>query len=128
MLVIAFASLASGSIAHAGAQSATIGIDDVTVILAPDNSGTAWGSMGFARNTPDSTQSIGCSLQGPPLMSGCFAVSPAGLSVKCTTSDPTFAFVVSGIASDSFVNFSWDKTGTCMTVALSTDSTRQPKK
>jgi hypothetical protein len=115
---------------HAGEQSARIGIDDVNVVWAPDLSGKAWGSLGYARNSADSVQAIGCDLSGAaggmPVVH-CFAVNVAGKREDCWAGDWTLAEIALAINSDSNIGFSWDPGNKCTSISTSTDSTRQPK-
>jgi hypothetical protein len=122
--------LTGQSIAHAGAKSALPSDDEVNVVIAPDRSGKAWGSLGYARNTPDTTQSIGCTLAaslGSAPTIYCFAITVDKIPGTCWVSDWTLAQVVSGINSDSHLVFAWDKSGQCTSISVTADSTRAPK-
>ncbi|XXF74908.1 hypothetical protein P2318_17695 [Myxococcaceae bacterium GXIMD 01537] len=89
----------------------------------------AYGSIGFARNTADSVQSIGCatSFGGGSSSGQCNARNAAGHSVSCFTTNPQAIAVMQSINDSSWVYFSWDASGQCVNVQVENASTYQPK-
>jgi hypothetical protein len=97
----------------------------------------AFGSMGSARNSVDSTQQIGCEvdvLANGIVYGGCSAVSAASvgagpISASCSFyNQPGFAAVAQSVSSDSFIIFTWDANGVCQQITSSNFSLWEPKK
>ncbi len=103
--------------------------DPVVVNLAIHE---AFGSIGSARNSEDSVQYIGCSIEADLThdpMAACFAMDVTGTTVLCTSSSPRIVAAVQGISSLSFLDFLWDSEGNCtyvFLVSVSSDPPRAP--
>jgi len=85
----------------------------------------ATGDVGYVRNTPDSTQYIGCEYTATT--GDCFAVNSAGLYKTCTTTDPALIEVMHSISGDSNLFFTWNPDGTCKSIRVQKDSMPAPK-
>lgn len=98
----------------------------------------AGGSLGAARNSNDTRQTIGCmawdtmSLSDPDPDQGvlivCRAVNAAGVSFSCETTNPKFLRVVAGIGTDSWVSFAATPEGWCSRIQVENASRFEPKK
>jgi hypothetical protein len=92
----------------------------------------AVGAIGSARNSLDTTQYIGCSVDTYAdgyVQGWCYAQSPAGVSGSCHfVNNPALAGAVEAMTSDSLVNISWDASGNCWEINLDNDSRWEPKK
>jgi len=86
----------------------------------------AAGAMGTARNSQDSSQYIGCSLQGyagsSPTSLYCFAQNSAGTYCGCGSSDPHLIAVAQSMTSDPYLYFGWDANSTCSWLRVEEDS------
>jgi len=89
----------------------------------------ALGSIGSARNSADSVQYIGCSIEADsstdPLIA-CFATDETGTSALCTSSSPRLVAAVQGITSLSFIDFQWDSDQSCTFVYVVNASFNPP--
>ena len=89
----------------------------------------ALGSIGSARNSADSVQFIGCSIEADsstdPLIA-CFATDETGTSALCTSSSPRLVAAVQGITSLSFIDFQWDSDQSCTFVYVVNASFNPP--
>ena len=90
----------------------------------------ALGSIGSARNSADSVQYIGCSIEADsstdPLIA-CFATDETGTSALCTSSSPRLVAAVQGITSLSFIDFQWDSDQSCTFVYVDSASFNPPR-
>jgi len=123
-------SLLSGGLALAGARYTY----PVTVV---PGARYAYGSMGSARNSVDTTASIMCYLQAGLSSAGaafapiasCSAGDAAGNSGYCSTNEPQFVDAVRNmVGSDSYINFTWNAYGTCTEINVYNGSYFEPKK
>jgi hypothetical protein len=91
----------------------------------------AYGSLGSARNSPDSYQMIGCSVHYDPVNGknnvNCSAQDAAKNTAQCASQQPELVQIALGIGSDSFVQFSWDAAGECTGLHVGNDSSLAPK-
>ena len=89
----------------------------------------ALGSIGSARNSADSVQYIGCSIEADsstdPLIA-CFATDETGTSALCTSSSPRLVAAVQAITSLSFIDFQWDSDQSCTFVYVVNASFNPP--
>lgn len=109
-----------GTAAFAGMHS------EMEVTVRPDPEfAFAAGSLGTARNTPDSVQWIGCSSGGN--YATCTAVDAKGLMGSCSTSNPTQIAAIHSLNGDSTIVFAWDATGKCLWVSVRNSSYAAPK-
>ncbi len=121
-LISAFAVLLVASYASAGGRATSpVVIDSVNR--------TAYGNLGDARNSSDSTQYIGCmSWSAPGFLSGsCFAVNTAGTYVSCYTTDAKIVSVIQSLSPDGFLSFNWNASGNCATLYTINTSWTSPK-
>jgi hypothetical protein len=89
----------------------------------------AYGSIGSARNSADSVQFIGCSLEADSstdAMVACFASDANGIDALCITSSPRIVAAVQAITAQPFIDFTWDSDGNCTFVFLDTASYNSP--
>ena len=85
----------------------------------------AAGDLGYARNTADQVQYIGCT--SSPTFGICYAVNAAGLSKSCSTTDPTLMALIRSLNGDSYLFFNWNTDGTCRLINVSNNSKFAPK-
>ncbi len=89
----------------------------------------AYGSLGSARNSSDSVQSIGCSVFYDTANSrnqvSCQATTAAGVTAQCGSQDPNLVQVALAIHSNSYVQFRWNA-GECTTIFVSNTSALAP--
>jgi hypothetical protein len=99
------------------------------------NNGAAFaqGTMGSARNSRDSTQQIGCFIQGnvrytPYTLGSCSAYDANGDAASCVFVDrPVLQQAVASISDDSFLVFGWDNGGQCTFITVVNDSAYEPR-
>lgn len=93
---------------------------------------TTWssGGLGFAYNTPNDVEYIGCNVtqySDNSLSVSCFAQDVEGDYASCWSDNPVFANAVYGMTADSRVDFmSWPD-GTCRFVIVQNSSFNAPK-
>ncbi|WP_375769257.1 hypothetical protein NR798_47580 [Archangium gephyra] len=121
------AATAFGSAAWAGYKSS----GQVTI---NSNTNEAWGSMGYARNSADNTQYIGCSLEwtaGGGVINGrCKARTAAGKELECLihNANDWVLGTLGTITSDSAIRFRRKIAGTeCDVLTVENYSWDQPK-
>jgi hypothetical protein len=93
-------------------------------------SGTfAAGSVGYARNSSDSKQYIGCDLYATQggLLGECFAMDSAGKSIWCYSYDKNIVQAIGSVNGDSLVQFSVNSDTTCSYVYIRNISFYAPK-
>lgn len=83
----------------------------------------AFGTTAGARSDPDPTQSIGCSLFSAlgQVEGTCNAVANGNLRM-CVTRDQTHLAAIASVTSESRIAFTWDSTGACASVRISSGS------
>jgi hypothetical protein len=118
---------AAALIASAFSTAAFAGLHtEMEVTVRPDPEfAFAAGSLGTARNTPDSVQWIGCSSGGN--YASCTAVDAKGLMGSCSTSNPAHIAAIHSLNGDSQIVFAWDGTGKCLWVSVRNYSFTPPK-
>jgi hypothetical protein len=112
------------------AIAGTVSSVPVSVTVNADLSGSAYGNLASARQSADSQQFIGCSIQraanpttGIVTAGGyCQARNASGTMGFCSTTDATLLDAVQGIADYSYVSFAWRADGTCTRINVSTQS------
>ena len=86
----------------------------------------ATGDLGYVRNTADPYQYIGC--EATATLGNCYAVTSAGVSKTCTTTDAALIELIRSIKGDSNLYFSWSSTdGSCKNIRVRNDSLAAPK-
>lgn len=91
------------------------------------------GSMGSARNTSDTVQYIGCSLDGEGRetpIGMCFAETSAGVFRSCVTTGKVHIALIAGMDSDSLIRFHAELggDGSCTYLDIRSGSLYAPKK
>lgn len=94
-------------------------------VTIKDTKGFAYGDLGYARNTADTVQYIGCSVTG--VIAVCAARDSTGLTRSCSTSDPDLMALARSLNGDSYLSFSWDGSGFCTTLQVRNYSWLAPK-
>jgi hypothetical protein len=111
--------------------SAQAGMKTIQQVVVNEAQSSAWGDLGYARNTADSTQYIGCYLIGSGVDGGtygiCTARNAAGVTRSCSTDASNYLYIITSINSDSFVQFKWNTAGKCTMIIVETHSTHAPK-
>lgn len=111
--------------ASAGAKIAypvTIAINQNGVAMS------AKGAMGTARNSANTKEYIGCTVQAKPASVRCWAVDANGKGASCTSTDPAIIQAALGVIAESnlFFTIAADAT-TCSGLWVSTFSYHEPK-
>jgi hypothetical protein len=117
-----------GIVAMSSPSLAGLRIDEPVVVNMAIRE--ALGSIGSARNSADSVQFIGCSIEADSStdpMIACFATDEIGTSVLCTSSSPKLVAAVQAITSLSFIDFQWDSDGNCTFVYVDSASFNPPR-
>jgi hypothetical protein len=86
-----------------------------TVRVFPD-SRIAYGTLGSARNSSNSVESLECHIESWDDASTevtCWAVNSSGTSGGCSSTNASLVNTARGISSDSYVYFKWDSAGEC---------------
>jgi hypothetical protein len=123
MLLAACAGGAYASIASAGANLPfPVSINTILAVAS--------GSLGSARNSPDSVQYMYCLVTGTAtsLTGQCFAHDAGIQSAKCTTTNPNLVGAIQEIPPDAYVSFTWDAFGNCTALQVINASRLEIKK
>lgn len=99
-------------------------------VVIDDRSMTASGSLGTARNSSNTYERIGCSVDsfgGSDKTVICTAREASGNSAECSTSDPGIFDLAMNIDSDSYVQFGWDASSRCSRLSVRKGSQTEPK-
>jgi hypothetical protein len=85
---------------------------------------SANGVLGSARNSSDPNESIGCYVYnyGSGAFGYCSAVDSNGVIHACSAWSAEMLATMRALSSDSFLSFSWDGLGNCLSVEESTMS------
>ena len=101
----------------------------VTIVLAPDGSGSAQGDMLTARVSKNDVELIGCGVRvfdtgpGGVFQFGfCQATDADDQAVFCSTQNVDLLEAMKATADYSFITFSFDADGACTRVGFSTQS------
>ena len=118
--------LLAAGLGHAGRKITTNATINTT-------SGTAWGSLGSARSSADTTQYIGCytTLTTTTSHAGCVAVNAVGTYRSCYTYDANLIAAIRTLTPDAYIEFAWETEGSpfCKSIfvrAMSYDEPRVP--
>jgi hypothetical protein len=86
----------------------------------------AYGSLGSARASADTNQTIGCSTfhTGATI---CSARDAAGINGACSTTDPAYRSAANSLNGDSRIYFQWDTAGACTYLQIENYSSWAPK-
>lgn len=131
----------SRSIAHTVVASVLVLGSAVTVeagqrkdafVVINSSTRTASGSMGSARQSPGSVQSIGCSVVYPPhspQWGTCVATNSAGTTATCAfSSNGTGVWdLLSALGDDAYITFKWNAAGACTSLEIQNYSYYMPK-
>ncbi|MBZ4377396.1 hypothetical protein [Corallococcus sp. AS-1-6] len=91
---------------------------------------TAYGAMGTARNSADTTQNIYCRTFSDVTAGEsvrCFANNSAGVYVSCYSSAPALVRSVQSANDSAYLYFAWDAAGVCQTIDVLKGSHLEPK-
>lgn len=92
----------------------------------------AEGNVGYARNSADAKQSIGCTVyatSGAATSSAvCTAANAFGARASCTTTEPPLVSAAQSVKGDSYIHFMFDAAKKCMEIWVDNDSSFEPKK
>jgi hypothetical protein len=90
-----------------------------------------YGSMGSARNSSDTRQYIGCSVDtyatGTAASVYCSATDASGRTAACASYNPVLVAAANSLSGDSYVAFYFDGSGTCTELYTTTASSFAPK-
>jgi hypothetical protein len=118
--------LAAG-VARAGYKSPQVTVVNLTSRLAN-------GQLGYARNSPDTTQYIGCSRTVTASGGGileCSAMSAASVYGSCWVSDPVqvanLSPAIASMTDGSRIMFWWDASGRCTQILVQNNSIYEPQ-
>jgi hypothetical protein len=115
LLTLAFAVLLTciAPSAHAGARDPGSSWDTVHIEVV-NGIGYAWGQLGAVRNSPDSTEFIGCGVSGTRGLGNqliCNARDAQGHNANCRSSDPALIQALAAASSNATLYFTWDASG-----------------
>ena len=107
--------------------------DTVTTVIVSGATGYAAGNLGYARNSPNTTEWLGCTAEA--YLSGsttyyytsCSATDRNGAIGTCWSSDEKMFRAASSLGSDGYLNFGWNNAGACSYISVDHDSYFQPK-
>lgn len=111
-----------GGVAIAGSKT------DYPVFVDTANR-AAMGSVGSARNSADTVQSIGCDTEVRPGLYrvSCVAVTSSRVIGSCSSTDPRMIEAVRSITDSSFIQFQWNASSVCTVLIVSNSSDMAPK-
>lgn len=124
-------SVAVGAVAIAmfGSTAAWAGYKYSTPVSVNTSTREASGPIGYARNSSDFTQWIGCEIYGT--LTGttvkCYAATPNNVTGSCQTSNANLLAVAQGLNGDDFLTFRWDASGQCTEIRAYKMSYWEPK-
>ncbi|SEK74790.1 hypothetical protein SAMN05444354_102235 [Stigmatella aurantiaca] len=110
-----------------GSPSALAGAKWATGVVV--TSTYAYGTVGYARSSPDSVQRIGCKtyyVAGYGTTGECKAYNSAGQSLFCSTQNPEMIAVMRSITSISYIAFTRNSAGQCVEVDVDNSSEYPP--
>jgi len=99
-------------------------------VVVSTTSRVASGSMGSARQSSGTVQSIGCSVVYPPNLpqwGSCVATNSAGTSATCAFSGNEYWHLLSTLGDDAYITFKWDASGNCTSLEIRNYSYYMPK-
>lgn len=114
------------SVALVASAAALAGFKTGQSVVISDSGQFANGDLGYVRNTPDSTEYIGC-YNWSNTQAYCFARDANGNSRSCSTTFADFVAVARSLNGDSYLYFQWDSNGQCVFVEVGTGSFTAPK-
>jgi len=120
-----FRSLSIALAAAALSTTAFAGFKTAQAVVIADANKFANGDLGYARNTADSTQYIGCQVNGD--VGNCYARNKDGLSRSCYTSTAKWVNTIRALNGDSYLYFKWDASGNCINIIVDNGSSSAPK-
>ena len=92
----------------------------------------AEGSVGYARNSTDTRQSIGCTVYATSgvatLSAMCSAANAFGARATCTTTEAPLVSAAQSAKGDSYIHFMFDAAKKCTEIWVDNDSSYEPKK
>lgn len=112
-------------VAGALATTAIAGFKTGQQVVIADASKMANGELGTVRNSADTVQYIGCTVQGDA--GSCTARNSAGLTRSCSTTETKWLNTMRALDGDSYLTFKWDANGKCTYVSVQNSSTSAPK-
>ncbi len=118
---VLIAALATGALT----TTAVAGMKTGQQVYISDAARTANGQLGYVRNTADTVQYIGCTVQGD--VGSCTVRNRDGLTRSCSSTETRWVHTMRALKSDSYLQFNWDANGKCTYVSVNTDSTSAPK-
>jgi len=120
------AALAAGALSF----TAVAGMKTQQQVVVNEAQSSAWGDLGYARNSTNTTEYIGCYIIGSGNQGNgiCTARNAAGVTRSCSTQVSAYLYTITAINSDSFVQFKWNASGQCTMLIVETNSTLMPKK
>ena len=117
------------ALAAVGAHEATAGSKLYYNVQVNHTSRYAVGAPGTVRNSPDTTQYIGCYAYYWPGVAPsltCYAQPVSGTAALCSTSDPNMLSAFASMPSDGLLRFEWEG-GACSEFLIQNGSQYQPK-
>lgn len=127
LLTIAAMVMGANRPASAGLKRAT------PVVVTMNSTGTvttAWGTLGDARSSADTSQYIGCKVSisaGGTSKALCYAQNAAGAVASCTSTDANVVATALSVSSTSSIRFAYPTaTAICSSLSVDNGSTTQP--
>ena len=121
--------LTAALLVAAFAGQALAGYKSTNPVVVNTTTKTAYGSMGSARASADTTQFIGCELvggPGGPTTVNCGARNSAFQVVYCSSTDPAVVAMAYGLTANSYLYFRADANGRCSYLNIDNASYEQP--
>ena len=109
--------------------SASAGVKYTGSVYASSTGRYAGGGLGYARNTSNGTEYIGCSVSqySGSVSIYCSAQDSAGNYAGCTSTDAAFVAAARSLSTDEYMSFSYNASGTCTSLYVEHYSWNQPK-
>lgn len=104
-----------------------------TTVVKSGSSGWAYGALGTARNSPNSSEYIECGVYAystpatGPANGWCFAYDSGSNGAYCSTATESQIKAILASNGDSFIYFSFDGSGTCTYLSITNGSMYEPK-
>lgn len=107
------------------------GEKDASSVWVDTSARHANGGLGGARNSADTTQSIGCAVftwLGSAPLAVCFASDVKLTTGVCTSTDANIRASALAVKGDSWIDFTWDGSGQCTSLEVNNKSSLEPKR
>jgi len=139
-LIVASAALVITGALGTAEAGPKYGAPGVIITVNADGSGSARGTLGGTRNTPNNVESLSCGVKRTEILDSsgavvgtvtsvrCFARNASNQGLMCTSLSDAIGNQLNGISNDSLVEFYFDSKGNCTSINNFSSSSLERKK